>query len=142
MEVEDFKNIALNNNLKDKLEKIIKTLTKDSNYKVYTKCQALLEYINICLLSNFFKVYLSDYNIMRIIKEYKTKDKELFEQMVSINAIYNITNTDATYDDIYELLLRTDYIYGYIEDKYGKIIWLFIKIYFNYISALLTKNRH
>ena len=122
MKVEDFKNISLNNNLKDKLNKIIKTLNKEEEYKVYEKCQALLEYINICLLSNFFKVYLVDYNIMRIIKEYKNKDKELFEQMVSINAIYNIINTDATYDDIYDLLLRIDYIYGYIENKYGKII--------------------
>lgn len=122
MEIQDFKNIISNNNLKDKLEKILKTLNKDSNHKIYTKCQAFLEYINICLLSNFFNIFLSDYNIMNIIKEYKTKDTELFEQMVSINSLYNIIDNDTTYEDIYELLLRIDYIYGYIEKKYGKII--------------------
>lgn len=117
MNIQDYKNLLTSDNLRDKLEKIFRTLVKEDTYKIYVKCQALLEYINIQFLAKKYNIFLEDSDIVNIIKEYRKVDKYLFEKMVSINAIYNIFADNPSMEDSEYLLFQIDDIYRYIKDN-------------------------
>ena len=120
-DIENFKYLLSSQNLKTKLEKIYKTFEKESDFNIYSKCQAYLEYINITFLANNFKIYLSNSNIMNIIQEYMKIDNRLCNEMLSINAIYEEFADNPDLDDIEYLLFRINNIYGYMIEKYKGI---------------------
>lgn len=120
-DIENFKYLLSSQNLKTKLEKIYKTFEKESDFNIYAKCQAYLEYINISFLANNFKIYLSNSNIMNIIQEYMKIDERLCNEMLSINTIYEEFADNPDLDDIEYLLFRINNIYGYMIEKYKGI---------------------
>lgn len=123
MKIQDFRNLSLNENLREKLNKIILEMDEDDLEKTYIRCQALLEFINIFLLEKKLNIKMQDYNITRICNEYKKIDEELFNQMISINSKYNtVFENGIRVEDIEYLLSKIDYIYGVMVKKYGDII--------------------
>ena len=113
-------NIKNNENLSKKLNLIIDDKNIESKYE---KCQVMLEYININFIINFLNENLKDYNIIRIIEVYRKVDENLYNQMKGINSTYNIIDERTVEeDDIEYLLLKIDYIYGYIKEKYADIL--------------------
>jgi len=59
---------------------------------------------------------------MKIIDNYATLDEEIFDQMVAINSLYNqIDQKEYDKEDIEYLLLKIDYIYELLKNKYGEI---------------------
>lgn len=126
IEITDLENIMKNEYIKEKVEKIINNLnnTDECDFdKLYTYVQTLLEYINVKLLTEHLHIELPDYDIIRIIEEYRKLDDKLFEEMVSVNAEYNIIDyTKISDHDIIVLLYHLDAVYGYILEKYGNVI--------------------
>lgn len=119
MKLENFENLSQNNKLKEKVEQLLNIKDYEKQYRM---CQVILEYINVYFLTQKLKIEMKDFNIMRILKEYQKIDEELFNQMVKINALYEMFDEDGVKeDDIEELLYDTDYIYGIIKNKYGDI---------------------
>ena len=113
-------NIKNNENLNKKLSIIIADKNIESKYE---KCKIMLEYINVNFILNFLNEDLEDYNIMRIIEVYRKVDENLYNQMKGINSTYNIIDERTVEeDDIEYLLLKIDYIYGYIKEKYADIL--------------------
>lgn len=124
MDIRTLSNIAKNKYLKEKVEKIIieiNNIQNCNNMEIYIQCQILLEFINACLLAQKFGVRIQQYDLIKIIEQYQKIDKNLFEELLSINCELEI-NQDIEKQDIEYLLHRIDYIYGYIEEKYGFII--------------------
>lgn len=126
MDIKELKNLSRNAYIKEKTEEIINDLNnkqKDNNESLYKGCQSLLEFINIKLLKDCFKVQLPDYDIIRITQEYNKFDKKLFEEMIGVNATYNMIDLYNITDlDIIEMLYRIDFVYGYILEEYGEVI--------------------
>ncbi len=117
---EDLKNIEENNVLNEKLNNIFEDSKIESKYE---KCKIMLEYININFILNKLKTKLEDYNILKIIETYRKFDDNLFNQMKSINSLYNIVDERALEEeDIEYLLIKTNSIYGYMKEKYGEVI--------------------
>lgn len=112
----NFQNIMKNNELNNKIQKII----SEKNYeKAYIECQICLEKINIDLLVNKMKIEMTDYDIARIIQEYAKIDKELYEQMISVNGMYNMVDQlEKHEEDVEYILAKIDDIYGYILEQY------------------------
>ena len=53
---------------------------------------------------------------------YAELDENIFEQMTAINALYNqMDQEEFEEDDIEYLLLKIDYIYELLKNKYGEI---------------------
>lgn len=117
MKIQEYKNLLTSDNLRDKLEKIFKTIEKEDTYKIYVKCQALLEYINIQFLSKKYNIFLNNSDIVNIIKEYQKVDKYLFDKMVNINAIYNIFADNPSIEDAEYLLYQIDDIYSHMREN-------------------------
>lgn len=123
MKIEEFKNLYSNDNLNEKVNKIIKEMNKDNLEKTFSRCQALLEFINVFFIEKYKNIKLEDYNITRIIRVYQKIDENLFEQMISINDTYNtVFENEIREEDVEYLLSKIDYIYGYIKEKYGDIV--------------------
>jgi len=115
------KNIIKNKFLEDKVAIILKE--KNDNKKVYIGCITLLEYINVKLLQEHFKIKLPDYDIVRIINEYSKLDENLFDFMISVNSEYNTIDFENIQDyHIKYFLYDIDFIYGYILEEYGDIV--------------------
>lgn len=120
IKLEDLENMAKNQYLKSKLETLL-SIENDLE-KQYRMAQAILEYINVYYITVVSKRKLEDYNIMKIIDNYATLDEEIFDQMVAINALYNqIDQKEYDEEDIEYLLLKIDYIYELLKNKYGEI---------------------
>ena len=120
IKLEDLGNMARNQYLKSKLETLL-SIENDLE-KQYRMAQALLEYINVYYITVVSKRKLEDYNIMKIIDNYATLDEEIFDQMVAINSLYNqIDQKEYDKEDIEYLLLKIDYIYELLKNKYGEI---------------------
>lgn len=119
MKLEDFENLNQNDKLKVKVEQLLKVKDFEKQYRM---CQVILEYINVYFLTQKLKIEMEDFNIMRILKEYQKIDEELFNQMVKINALYDMFDEDGVNeDDVEELLYDIDYIYGIVRNKHGDI---------------------
>ena len=113
---EVLKNICSDSKLAEKVDLI---LTNGNIYKQYNMCQEMLEYINVSLICTKLKRELPDYNIINIMLEYKKFDENLYNQTMAINSTYNdIDEREVEEDDIEFLLLKIDYIYGYMKEKY------------------------
>ena len=120
MEIQ-LKNIIKNKFLKDKVDIILKE--KNDNKKAYIGCIALLEYINVKVLQEHFKIKLPDYDIARIMVEYLKVDGFLFDFMADVNSEYNIIDFENISDfDVKYFLYDIDLMYGYILDEYGDIV--------------------
>lgn len=120
IKLEDLENMAKNQYLKSKLETLL-SIENDLE-KQYRMAQAILEYINVYYITVVSKRKLEDYNIMKIIDNYATLDEEIFDQMVAINSLYNqIDQKEYDKEDIEYLLLKIDYIYELLKNKYGEI---------------------
>lgn len=122
MDKESVTNILEYSKLSKMLDKVEDCIKENKLKEAYAKAAALLEYINIVVLIKQFKIKVENTNIANIIKLYSDYDRELFIQMISINAEYNevdINNPDI--DDIDFLLLKIDYIVEYVTGKYGRI---------------------
>ncbi len=120
IKLEDLENMARNQYLKSKLETLL-SIENDLE-KQYRMAQAILEYINVYYITVVSKRKLEDYNIMKIIDNYATLDEEIFDQMVAINSLYNqIDQKEYDKEDIEYLLLKIDYIYELLKNKYGEI---------------------
>lgn len=118
MEIKYFENLIQNPKLKEKLETIVKTTNIENKYRM---SQMLLEYINATYLTKKLEIKMEDYSILRIMNEYSKIDENLFEQMTAINAIYEEADEKGVIEeDIEYILLKTDYIYGYLKNKYGE----------------------
>lgn len=117
--MEDIKleNLRNNTNLSEKIDQI---LSEKSIENQYIMCQALIEYINVKFLTSTLGKTIPDYNILTIMIEYEKIDENLYEQMLSINDRYHWLDSTHELDrqDIEYLLLKADYIYGYILEKY------------------------
>lgn len=119
MELENFKNINNNSNLKEKLEKILNLIGKENNNQIYTKCQGFLEYI-LAKTAKKCNFSFSSFLITDFIKLFD--DNFLKDQLIHINALYNeILEQSISEFDISYLLLKIDYIVGHIEKEYGII---------------------
>lgn len=120
IKLEDLENMARNQYLKSKLETLL-SIENDLE-KQYRMAQAILEYINVYYITVVSKRKLEDYNIMKIIDNYATLDEEIFDQMVAINSLYNqIDQKEYDKEDIEYLLLKIDYIYELLKNKYVEI---------------------
>ena len=87
------------------------------------RAQALLEFLNVKILTKHFKMELPDFDIIRIAEIYRNVDKDLFEIMVSVNGEYNIVNTSEISDrDIVTLLYNIDSVVEIINKKYPNVI--------------------
>ena len=122
IKLEELENIMKNEYVKDKVEVILQDFKKD-NEKVYLRAQALLEFLNVKILTKHFKMELPDFDIIRIAEIYRNFDKDLFEIMVSVNGEYNIVNTSEISDrDIVTLLYNIDSVVEIINKKYPNVI--------------------
>lgn len=122
IKLEELENIMKNEYVKDKVEVILQDFKKD-NEKVYLRAQALLEFLNVKILTKHFKMELPDFDIIRIAEIYRNVDKDLFEIMVSVNGEYNIVNTSEVSDrDIVTLLYNIDSVVEIINKKYPNVI--------------------
>ena len=122
IKLEELENIMKNEYVKDKVEVILHDFKKD-NEKVYLRAQALLEFLNVKILTKHFKMELPDFDIIRIAEIYRNVDKDLFEIMVSVNGEYNIVNTSEISDrDIVTLLYNIDSVVEIINKKYPNVI--------------------
>lgn len=122
IKLEELENIMKNEYVKDKVEVILQDFKKD-NEKVYLRAQALLEFLNVKILTKHFKMELPDFDIIRIAEIYRNVDKDLFEIMVSVNGEYNIVNTSEISDrDIVTLLYNIDSVVEIINKKYPNVI--------------------
>lgn len=122
IKLEELENIMKNEYVKDKVEVILQDFKKD-NEKVYLRAQALLEFLNVKILTKHFKMELPDFDIIRIAEIYRNIDKDLFEIMVSVNGEYNIVNTSEISDrDIVTLLYNIDSVVEIINKKYPNVI--------------------
>lgn len=122
IKLEELENIMKNEYIKDKVETLLIDFPKDNN-KVYLRAQALLEFINVKIITKQFKMELPDFDIIRITEIYRNVDKELFEEMVSVNGEYNIVNSDEVYDkDVVTLLYHIDAVVGIMLKKYPNVI--------------------
>ena len=65
IKLEELENIVKNEYVKDKVEVILQDFKKD-NEKVYLRAQALLEFLNVKILTKHFKMELPDFDIIRI----------------------------------------------------------------------------
>lgn len=120
IKIEDLENMTKNQYLKSKLE-VLLNIQNDIE-KQYRMAQAILEYINVHYITVVLKRKLEDYNIMKIMDNYAELDEDIFEQMVAINALYNqIDQEEYNEADIEYLLLKIDYIYELLKNKYGEI---------------------
>ena len=120
IKTEDLENMTKNQYLKPKLE-VLLNIQNDIE-KQYRMAQAILEYINVNYITVVLKRKLEDYNIMKIMDNYAELDEEIFEQMVAINALYNqMDQEEYNKEDIEYLLLKIDYIYELLKNKYGEI---------------------
>lgn len=120
IKIEDLENMTKNQYLKSKLEVLLNT--QNDIEKQYRMAQAILEYINVHYITVLLKRKLEDYNIMKIIDNYAELDENIFEQMVAINALYNqMDQEEFEEEDIEYLLLKIDYIYELLKNKYGEI---------------------
>lgn len=120
IKIEDLENMTKNQYLKSKLEVLLNT--QNDIEKQYRMAQAILEYINVHYITVVLKRKLEDYNIMKIMDHYAELDEEIFEQMVAINALYNqMDQEEYNKEDVEYLLLKIDYIYELLKNKYGKI---------------------
>lgn len=120
IKLEYLENMAKNQYLKSKLETLLNI--QNDLEKQYRMAQAILEYINVYYITIVLKRKLEDYNIMKIIDNYATLDEEIFDQMVAINSLYNqIDQKEYDKEDIEYLLLKIDYIYELLKNKYGEI---------------------
>lgn len=122
IKLEELENIMKNEYIKDKVETLLIDFQKDNN-KVYLRAQALLEFINVKIITKQFKMELPDFDIIRITEIYRNVDKDLFEEMVSVNGEYNIVNADEVYDkDVVTLLYHIDSVVGIMLKKYPDVI--------------------
>ena len=122
IKLEELENIMKNEYVKDKVEVILQDFKKD-NEKVYLRAQALLEFLNVKILTKHFKMELPDFDIIRIAEIYRNVDKDLFEIMVSVNGEYNIVNTSEISDrDSVTLLYNIDSVVEIINKKYPNVI--------------------
>lgn len=120
MKTEDFENMIQNQYLKSKIEILLKT--ENDIEKQYRMAQAILEYINVYYITIVLKRKLEDYNIIKIMDHYAELDENIFEQMTAINALYNqMDQEEYNEEDIEYLLLKIDYIYECLKEKYGEI---------------------
>lgn len=120
IKIEDLKNMTKNQYLKSKLELLLNI--QNDIEKQYRMAQAILEYINIYYITVELKRKLEDYNIMKIMDHYAELDEDIFEQMVAINALYNkMDQEEYNEEDVEYLLLKIDYIYELLKNKYGEI---------------------
>lgn len=120
IKIEDLENMTQNQYLKSKLEVLLST--QNDIEKQYRMAQAILEYINVHYITVLLKRKLEDYNIMKIIDNYAELDENIFEQMVAINALYNqMDQEEFEEEDVEYLLLKIDYIYELLKNKYGEI---------------------
>ena len=110
-------NIRKNASLSEKIDRI---LSEDNIENQYVMCQAIIEYINVKFLTSRLGKTLPDYNILTIMIEYEKIDEELYDQILSINDRYHWLDSTHELDkqDIEYLLLKADYIYGYILKNY------------------------
>ena len=113
-----------NSYITEKVEKILKDLEDIKNHdirKIYKDCQILLEFINAFLLAQKFNIKIQKYDMIKIIDEYINIDPNLLKEMTAIVGENNMIK-DITVNDVEYLLYKIDYIYGYMQEKYGIII--------------------
>lgn len=119
MELENFSNLCKNPKMKEKLEKLNETSNSEKQYRIV---QIILEYINVCFLTQNRKINLKDSDIINIGNEYDKIDNELSKLIMRVNGLYNIYDENGVdEDDVDYLLYQVDKIYEIIRDKYGDI---------------------
>lgn len=122
IEINEFENIIKSEIVREKVENILRDFKRNNN-KAYLKAQALLEFLNAKIIIKQLKFELPDLDIIRITEVYRNVDKELFEEMVSINGEYNVVDTDDVSDnDVVTLLYHIDSVVEIILKKYPNVI--------------------
>lgn len=122
MDIKELSYLMRNDYLRPKLEEIIIKITDIQNLdKIYNECQVLLEFITGSLLAKRFNIKIEKLDLIEIIEKCNDIDNNLAQEMMSINAEYNVIKK-IKINDIEFLLNRIDLIYGYIIEKYGEII--------------------
>lgn len=123
MELKNLESLYKNKKLKEKLEQIQILIDDNKNKEAYFKLAAILEYINVKLLTKKLGEKLLNYNIEEIIKKYYNKDEFLFKKMQSVNGMYNfVSEKEINVQDVVSLGITIDYIYEYMIEKYGEFI--------------------
>ncbi len=123
MELKNLESLYKNKKLKEKLEQIQILIDDNKNKEAYFKLAAILEYINVKLLTKKLGEKLLNYNIEEIIKKYYNKDEFLFKKMQSVNGMYNfVSGKEINVQDVVSLGITIDYIYEYMIEKYGEFI--------------------
>ena len=123
MELKNLESLYKNKKLKEKLEQIQILIDDNKNKEAYFKLAAILEYINVKLLTKKLGEKLLNYNIEEIIKKYYNKDEFLFKKMQSVNGMYNfVSGKEINVQDVVSLGKTIDYIYEYMIEKYGEFI--------------------
>lgn len=123
MELKNLESLYKNKKLKEKLEQIQILIDDNKNKEAYFKLAAILEYMNVKLLTKKLGEKLLNYNIEEIIKKYYNKDEFLFKKMQSVNGMYNfVSGKEINVQDVVSLGITIDYIYEYMIEKYGEFI--------------------
>ena len=123
MELKNLESLYKNKKLKEKLEQIQILIDDNKNKEAYFKLAAILEYINVKLLTKKLGEKLLNYNIEEIIKKYYNKDEFLFKKMQSVNGMYNfVSEKEINVQDVVSLGITIDYLYEYMIEKYGEFI--------------------
>lgn len=123
MKLKNLESLYKNRKLKEKLEQIQILIDDNKNKEAYFKLAAILEYINVKLLTKKLGEKLLNYNIEEIIKKYYNKDEFLFKKMQSVNGMYNlVSGKEINVQDVVSLGITIDYIYEYMIEKYGEFI--------------------
>ena len=123
MELKNLESLYKNKKLKEKLEQIQILIDDNKNKEAYFKLAAILEYINVKLLTKKLGEKLLNYNIEEIIKKYYNKHEFLFKKMQSVNGMYNfVSGKEINVQDVVSLGITIDYIYEYMIEKYGEFI--------------------
>ena len=121
IDIKNLNYLIKNDYLRPKVEQIIEMNNIQNLDKMYNECQLLLEFITGCLLAKKFNMKIEKLDLIKIIEKCNDLDNNLAQEMMSINAEYNIIN-EPTINDIEFLLDSIESIYGYIIEKYGEII--------------------
>ncbi len=120
--IEELENIVKHDKTRAKAEEILKDFHSHANEDIYMKAQALLEWINVQILTKHFKIELPDFDMIRIAEAYRKVDMDLFNEMVSVNGEYNAVDMQNVLDaDVAILFCHIDTLVQFVLEKCPEI---------------------
>lgn len=126
LKLEELDNVQQNEYIKEKCKIILDEFNSENknNSKIYQRAQALLEFINVKILTKYFKINLPDFDIIRLSEEFRRFDQNIFEELVSVNYEYNTIDFNDIKDlDVITLMYHIDSIMKIVLEKYPKILY-------------------